>query len=193
MVDITFRTDGDWGVGQGSNLTPAQVDVNFYNLQQAVEYLEANPVQPNEIVNVVQSGSEITFWMTDSTSFTISMPTVAYKGAPVGTDVNDDYEPVLTDGGKYFRVTGGSTDGDTIITIPPNNEVAFAIGVELHFHQASLFPVIFVEGSNTDETVVFNPVDGFNYATRGRGSVVTCKKVATNSWDIFGALEETTA
>lgn len=39
--EITFRTDGAWGLGKGSNLTPAEVDNNFYSLHWSIEQLEA--------------------------------------------------------------------------------------------------------------------------------------------------------
>lgn len=194
MPGPTYVTDGAWGTGTGVPHTANEADTIIYDLDVRITYLEDNPSEPNQIVNVTQSGGVVTFWMADSTTFAVTLPTVAYYGAPVGADIADDvYTPVMEDRGKYFRVTGGSTAGDCLITIPPDNEVAFPTGTELHFHQATTYPVIFVEGSNTDQTVTFNPVDGFDYVTRGRGAVVTVKKVALNAWDIFGALEATTS
>ena len=36
---ITYRTDGAWGGGAGVDLTPAQVDSNFWTLQTQINSL----------------------------------------------------------------------------------------------------------------------------------------------------------
>lgn len=80
MVDITFRTDGAWGPGKGSNLTPAEVDVNFYGLKLAVEDLQNNPPEPNQIANIVVSGSTLTVIMEDDTEFgPFDLPVAAFS------------------------------------------------------------------------------------------------------------------
>src|ERR1051326_2609379 len=42
-IAISFRTPGPWGPGLGRKLTAAEVDINFYELKQAVEALEGSP------------------------------------------------------------------------------------------------------------------------------------------------------
>ena len=42
MSDITYRDPGPWGGGQGSNLTPTQVDTNFWILFSTLQQVQAN-------------------------------------------------------------------------------------------------------------------------------------------------------
>lgn len=69
MVAITFRTNGAWGAGIGANLTPAQVDVNFYNLKTSVEDLVDNPVQPVNIADISVTGNQLTITLEDASVF----------------------------------------------------------------------------------------------------------------------------
>lgn len=43
ILSLLYRTAGAWGAGKGSKLTSAEVDQNFYDLEQAVEEIAANP------------------------------------------------------------------------------------------------------------------------------------------------------
>lgn len=47
----TYRTDdfGRWGAGQGFNLTPAQVDINFWDI---IERLEAQEIRPDPAAGI---------------------------------------------------------------------------------------------------------------------------------------------
>lgn len=60
----TYRTNGAWGSGIGVNLTPAQVDANFYELRSDLDDLIANPPTADSIVSVSQSGLDLTFHTT---------------------------------------------------------------------------------------------------------------------------------
>lgn len=66
---IVYRTNGDWGSGKGSPLTAAEVDENFYDLDQRVEDLETNGVQPNNIASIQVIGSQMTIFMEDYSTF----------------------------------------------------------------------------------------------------------------------------
>jgi hypothetical protein len=39
-MDLTYRTTGDWGTGKGSELTSAEIDQNFYRLNQGMPGFE---------------------------------------------------------------------------------------------------------------------------------------------------------
>jgi hypothetical protein len=72
---IIYRTAGAWGAGNGANLTPAQVDGNFWDLHGRVDTLETTPPAPNNIANISASGSQMTITMDDASTFTVTMPT----------------------------------------------------------------------------------------------------------------------
>lgn len=77
---IVYRTAGDWGAGKGSNLTPAEVDENFYDLHGRVDTLETTPPTPNEITNITQSGSQLTIHMADASTFgPFTIPTAGMR------------------------------------------------------------------------------------------------------------------
>ena len=57
-----FRTtdNAKWGAGKGSNLTPVEVDENFWDLDQRTTALEASPPAPVGIAQVTVTGSTFT-------------------------------------------------------------------------------------------------------------------------------------
>lgn len=86
----------------------------------------------------------------------------------------------------YIRCTHSS---GCDVTIPTNDFVAFAVDTEIEFRQcASAAPVRIIAGASSDEIVTLNGVDGFDNETDTRGAVLCVKKVATNSWDVYGLL-----
>jgi hypothetical protein len=68
-VAIIYRTAGAWGAGNGANLTPAQVDGNFWDLHGRVGTLENTPPTPNNIANITATGSQMTITMDDASTF----------------------------------------------------------------------------------------------------------------------------
>jgi hypothetical protein len=75
---IIKRTAGPWGSGKGSNLTPAEVDGNFWDLEERVIELETNPPAANSIANISATGSQVTVTLDDATTFTFTMPTARW-------------------------------------------------------------------------------------------------------------------
>jgi hypothetical protein len=72
---IIYRTAGAWGAGNGANLTPAEVDGNFWDLHGRVDTLETTPPTPNNIADISATGSQMTITMDDASTFTVTMPT----------------------------------------------------------------------------------------------------------------------
>jgi hypothetical protein len=64
---IFYRTSGTWGPGTGANLTAAQVDGNFYDVAQRVQFLELNPPAPIEITSFNAVGDQLYINMSDGT------------------------------------------------------------------------------------------------------------------------------
>jgi len=65
-----FRTtdNAKWGAGKGANLTPGEVDENFWDLEQRTAALEASPAEPVGIAQVTVTGSTFTIVLTDGSS-----------------------------------------------------------------------------------------------------------------------------
>lgn len=70
MVDaVTFRTDDNarWGTGQGSDLTAAQIDINFWVLLTAVQALQAESTGHAGIDHFVIAGNQLFVHLTNHT------------------------------------------------------------------------------------------------------------------------------
>lgn len=76
-MTIVYRTTGAWGAGQGSNLSAAQVDGNFHDLDQRVDALGAGPA-PAEIDTISLSGNTLTITLDDARFFEVTVPTVTF-------------------------------------------------------------------------------------------------------------------
>lgn len=59
MDTLIYRTSdvAKWGAGKGSNLTPDEVDENFWAVAEAVQALETNPALPSEIESITVNAS----------------------------------------------------------------------------------------------------------------------------------------
>lgn len=117
MTSITFRTDdgAKWGTGVGHNLTPAQVDVNFWNLKTAIEYLQENPPEAVSVSSVVQSANTITFYMTDGTTqgpFILPAAAITFRGDWAATTAYGVGDIIAANAGLYIVLTA-HTSGAT--------------------------------------------------------------------------------
>lgn len=78
-MPITYRTTGAWGAGKGGNLTPAEVDANFYDLVQQLADLELGPT-PAEIDTINVVGNQLTIILDDAREFgPYTIPTAAFR------------------------------------------------------------------------------------------------------------------
>jgi hypothetical protein len=105
---IIYRTTGPWGPGVGANLTAPQVDGNFYDLSQRVQFIELNPVRPVEIASFTAFGNQLYINMSDGgVQGPITLPEVRwfFRGnwAP-GIVYNVDDVVVGTDNAVYLVV-----------------------------------------------------------------------------------------
>lgn len=131
-MTIVYRTTGAWGAGSGANLTPAQVDGNFYDLDQRIENLEDNPPVANGIASITQSGSQITVHLDDSTTqgpFTLPTNTMTWRGDWTALYLYNVNDLVTVDGfGLYlvlqdhtsdasFDPNATNTDGDLYLLV----------------------------------------------------------------------------
>lgn len=64
-MTTTFRTAGAWGAGKGADLTPAEVDNNFYDKETRITAIEAAGVAVG-VASITVSGDQMTVHMTDA-------------------------------------------------------------------------------------------------------------------------------
>jgi hypothetical protein len=109
---VTYRTAGPWGPGKGSNLTPAEVDENFWEL---VQDIADKAVQGVGIADVIVIGNEFTFVLTDHTllgPYTLPVATFRFRGQwePLTQYFIND---IITDGGATYLVVFNHTSDAT--------------------------------------------------------------------------------
>ena len=135
-MTVNFRTSGAWGAGLGRNLTPAEVDGNFYDLKLRVEEIEDNPPAAIGISNITSNGSQLMVYLEDGTSFgPFSLPIAAFRSrgnwaASIAYFANDFVVAagygvylVLTDhtSGSTFNENLQGADGDVYQLLSPNH------------------------------------------------------------------------
>ena len=106
-------------------------------------------------------------------------------GAPVASEAGAAFTPALDAAGYWLRMTNGA---GCVVTLPDDGEVPFPVRTELHFEQVG-GPLLFEAATGA----VVTPMAGREAATDTDGAVVTAKKVAADTWRLFGALAEATA
>jgi hypothetical protein len=82
-MTIIYRTDGSWGTGKGTNLTPVEVDGNFADLDGRVTYVEDNPPDAVVPIAIGIEGSLFTMDLSDGSSLgpiVITMPVPQWRG-----------------------------------------------------------------------------------------------------------------
>lgn len=108
MVDqVTFRTvDGlRWGPGQPSDLSAAQIDINFWVLLTAVQALQASASGMASIDNFVIAGNQLFVHLTNHVvlgPFTLPMAQWKFKGEWVPRTQYDLFDVVTRDHAVYL-------------------------------------------------------------------------------------------
>lgn len=64
-MTIVYRTTGPWGAGEGANLSAAQVDGNFYDLDTRLTSVEENPPEAVSIDTIEVAGNLLTIRLTN--------------------------------------------------------------------------------------------------------------------------------
>ena len=84
LTDVKFVTSGAWGSGVSRPLTAPEVDLNFHSIKAAIDDLIANPVEGVSLTNIVQSGTSLTFYLSDGSTrgpFALPVAYPRYRGA----------------------------------------------------------------------------------------------------------------
>jgi hypothetical protein len=81
-MTIVYVTTGAWGTGSGAPNSAAQVDGNFYDVDQRIVALNADLAEGKRIDSVTYTPNSMTFHFTDGTSQVIPLPiaTITYVG-----------------------------------------------------------------------------------------------------------------
>jgi len=109
-----YRTAGAWGAGKGANLTPAEVDGNFYDHEQRITDLEVNPPEGVGIVSFTVTGTRFTVNMSDgSTQGPFTLPTAAFRWSDAWTP-GTAYEELDV----FSYQVGGEDDGIYLVLGP---------------------------------------------------------------------------
>jgi hypothetical protein len=133
-----YRTPGAWGAGSGADGTAAQIDGNFWELQQAINVLQAGGDPPNSISNIASpTGTTLVITMSGGGSFTFAMPVAAFRwrGAYATTAyVRNDLIAVAGEG-VYLVLKDHSTalvpvfDPALLVAAEPAYQLLWAINV----------------------------------------------------------------
>jgi hypothetical protein len=107
-------------------------------------------------------------------------PTLTFS---INAQTGTTYTPVLADAGKIVTLNNGSA---ITLTIPPNSSVAYPIGSSLTFISIGAGLTTFAQGSG----VTIASVGGTATAPiiTAQHNSATAIKIATNTWQVIGAL-----
>lgn len=100
----------------------------------------------------------------------------------VTTDASGARTLGLTDRGAWLRFTHATA---SVLTIPTNASVAFAIGEVFNGIQGAAGKITFTPASG----VTINVPSEYKSNTRAQGAPFCLIKVATDTWDLIGDLE----
>lgn len=132
---IVYRTTGAWGAGQGSDLSAAQIDGNFYDIDVRVAAIETNPPSPDELVSVTLSGSDLSFHLLSGAVLgpvTVTLPRFRDRGGFVGGDIYAVNDTFTADGVGLVVVlvdhTAAATFDENAEAVPATNAGSFIIG-----------------------------------------------------------------
>lgn len=141
---------------KGSNLTPAEVDGNFEDLDDRVAALESNPVQANNISSIAILGSQMTITMDDASTFVVDVPVATFTNrgdwaAATAYAVNDIVN--VAGAGLYLVLTAHTSEitfdanasdstGEWYLSIFPAQTIAFP---EVKTVSTATYEVVFTD------------------------------------------------
>lgn len=164
---IIYRTTGAWGAGLGSPLSAAQVDGNFWDLDQRVSDLETNGVQPNNIANIQLIGSQLTITLEDATvfgPFTVPIAMLHWRGDWVADEEYNELDLIFVSGsGTYLVLRDHTSDPyefDPAAQDGGGNPLYFLLFAVPNFDPSTFnlgdLGNVFVEDPNDGDLLVFS-------------------------------------
>lgn len=129
-MPIIYRdTDNTkWGPGKDANLTKSEVDNNFWTIDQRVAYLETHPPTAVSISNIVVSGSQVQFNMSDGSHFgPFTMPIATFQYRPEGFVAGQTYNEMdlipIPQQGLFLARIGFTATGTHLEFDPEDTDV----------------------------------------------------------------------
>lgn len=113
---LEFVGAGAWGAGKGSPLTVAEADGNIYAMADAIQDLIDNPVEGVSLENIVVTGRQVTFYLSDSSTigpFLLPMATPRYRGTWAGSINYSAFDIVRAGGFGTYMVVQDHTSSST--------------------------------------------------------------------------------
>jgi hypothetical protein len=121
-MTIVYVTSGAWGAGSGTPISAAQVDGNFYDVDQRIADLVGDLAEGKRIDTVTYTSNSMTFHFTDGTSQVIPLPIASLTLVGAWTN-NTTYlrGNMITAGGLgIFQVLQDHTTPPPPATFDPN-------------------------------------------------------------------------
>lgn len=166
-MTTTYRTAGAWGAGSGADLTPAQVDTNFYDKETRLNALEALSLAVG-IDHITVSGDQMTIIMSDaSTQGPFTLPTAEWNPRGIWQPASlYNALDVVTYGGTAYLVLATHTSASTF---DPN------AGGTTPYYSAlwSYEPAPGIERTATTFSPALEDANTYNRMTNVSGCVVT--------------------
>jgi hypothetical protein len=105
MADITYRTDGAWGPGKGSDVDATEIDESFYSLHVRVLAVETNPPAAVSIDHFTITGTLLRVYLTDGSihgPFVLPVAQWRWTGPFIGLTHYLVGDIIEDDGSLYF-------------------------------------------------------------------------------------------
>jgi hypothetical protein len=152
-MTIVYVTTGAWGVGTGAPNSAAQVDGNFYDVDQRIVDLVADLAEGKRIDTVTYSSNSMTFHFTDGTTQVIPLPvaTLQYVGYWMNSTPYA-HGQLFTAGNGFYQVLVDHTTPPIPAAFDPNADDGSTDHDPLYqlwmpLHDVNYDAAIFVPGS----------------------------------------------
>jgi hypothetical protein len=119
---IFYVTTGAWGTGTGTPNSAAQVDGNFYDVDQRIVELNADLAEGKRIDTVTYTSTSMTFHFTDGTTQTIPLPVavITYVGQWTNSTPYARGQMVSVPGSGMYQVLVNHTTPPAPAAFDPN-------------------------------------------------------------------------
>jgi hypothetical protein len=121
-MTIVYVTTGAWGTGTGTPNSAAQVDGNFYDVDQRIVDLVADLDEGKQIDHITSDSGSMTIHYTDGTSQTIPLPiaTLTYVGQWTNSTIYARGNLISVRGVGMYQVLVDHTTPPPPATFDPN-------------------------------------------------------------------------